>query len=272
MGNYKVIAIEKKGHVAWLWLNNPDKLNVMGKPFWTDFPLAVRELADDPEVWVVVVAAKGRAFSAGLDLKTMGGSIGMDGSDGMLGGRDKLLTEIMHLQEAFTLIEESPKPFIAAVHGFCIGGGLDLMAACDIRLASADTVISLREARMAIVADLGSLQRLPAIIGKGQLRELAFTGKDIDAARAKEIRLLNEVYPDQNALYAAAEKLANEIAGNSPLVVQGIKRVLNYGEGKSVKDALRFVATWNSSFLLSEDLMEAFQAFAQKRPPEFKGR
>jgi enoyl-CoA hydratase len=272
MGNYKVIAIEKKGHVAWLWLNNPDKLNVMGKPFWTDFPLAVREVADDPEVWVVVVAAKGRAFSAGLDLKTMGGSIGMDGSEGLLGGRDKLLKEIMHLQEAFTLIEESPKPFIAAVHGFCIGGGLDLMAVCDIRLASADTVISLREARMAIVADLGSLQRLPAIIGKGMLRELAFTGKDIDAARAKEIRLLNEIYPDQNALYAAADKLANEIAGNSPLVVQGIKQVLNYGEGKSVKEALQFVATWNSSFLLSEDLMEAFQAFAQKRPPEFKGR
>ena len=272
MGDYKVIAIEKKGHVAWLWLNNPDKLNVMGKPFWTDFPLAVRELADDPEVWVVVVAAKGRAFSAGLDLKTMGGSIGMDGAEGMLGGRDKLLKEIMHLQEAFTLIEESPKPFIAAVHGFCIGGGLDLMAVCDIRLASADAVISLREARMAIVADLGSLQRLPAIIGKGMLRELAFTGKDIDATRAKEIRLLNEVYPDQNALYAAADKLANEIAGNSPLVVQGIKRILNFGEGKSVKDALQFVATWNSSFLLSEDLMEAFQAFAQKRPPEFKGR
>lgn len=272
MGDYKVIAIEKKGHVAWLWLNNPDKLNVMGKPFWTDFPLAVREVADDPEVWVVVVAAKGRAFSAGLDLKTMGGSIGMDGSEGLLGGRDKLLVEIMHLQEAFTLIEESPKPFIAAVHGFCIGGGLDLMAVCDIRLACADAVISLREARMAIVADLGSLQRLPAIIGKGHLRELAFTGKDIDAARAKEIQLLNEVYPDQNALYAAAQKLADEIAGNSPLVVQGIKRILKFGEGKSVKDALQFVATWNSSFLLSEDLMEAFQAFAQKRPAEFKGR
>ncbi|MDD5222567.1 MAG: crotonase/enoyl-CoA hydratase family protein [bacterium] len=270
MGDYKVIAIEKKGHVAWLWLNNPDKLNVMGKPFWTDFPLAVRELADDPEVWVVVVAAKGRAFSAGLDLKTMG-SISA-GAEGMLAGRDKLLEEIMHLQEAFTMIEDCPKPFIAAVHGFCIGGGLDLMATCDIRLASADAVISLREARMAIVADLGSLQRLPAIIGKGHLRELAFTGKDIDAARAKEIQLLNEVYPDQNALYAAADKLAGEIANNSPLVVQGIKRILKFGEGKSVKDALQFVATWNSSFLVSEDLIEAFQAFAQKRPAEFKGR
>lgn len=272
MSDYQVMAIEKKGHVGWLWLSNPDKLNVMGKMFWEEFPRAVREITDDPEVWVVVVAARGRAFSAGLDLKTMGGFVGMDGSEGLLGGRNKLLQEIMVLQEAFTLIEESPKPFIAAVHGFCIGGGLDLMAACDIRIASKDAVISLREARMAIVADLGSLQRLPAIIGKGHLRELAFTGKDIDAARALEIGLLNDVYPDVHSLHAAAEKLAQEIAANSPLVVQGIKRVLNYGEGKSVRDALQFVATWNSSFLLSEDLMEAFQAFAQKRPPEFKGR
>ena len=125
---------------------------------------------------------------------------------------------------------------------------------------------------MAIVADLGSLQRLPTIIGKGILRELAFTGKDIDAQQALEIKLVNSVYPDQNSLLEAADQLASAIASNSPLVTQGIKQVLNYCEGKSTADGLRYVATWNAAFLVSEDLIEAFQAFAQKRPPEFKGR
>lgn len=269
---YTIFTIEKKDHVGWIWLNNPDKLNVMGPGFWEEFPRAVQDVAEDEDVRVAVIAGRGRAFSAGLDLKTMGSFSSPGEGGGLAGGRMKLLREIEKLQEAFTLIEECPKPFIAAVHGFCIGGGLDLISTCDLRLASQDAVFSLREARMAIVADLGSLQRLPAIIGKGIVRELAFTGKDIDAGRAKEIRLVNEVYPDQDTLFAAAEELAREIAEKSPLVIQGIKQVLNFSEGKSTRDALHHVATWNAAFLVSEDLLEAFQAFVQKRPPEFKGR
>ena len=269
---YTILTVEKKDHIGWIWLNNPDKLNVMGPSFWEEFPLAVREVADDEEVRVAIISGKGRAFSAGLDLKTMGSFSSPSEGGGLAGGRYKLLQEIEKLQDSFTLIEECPKPFIAAAHGFCIGGGLDLISTCDIRLASRDATFSLREARMAIVADLGSLQRLPAIIGKGVLRELAFTGKDIDAERAKEIGLVNEIFPDHEALLQAAEGMAREIAQNSPLVTQGIKRVLNFGEGKSVRDSLHHVATWNSAFLVSEDLLEAFQAFAQKRPPEFKGK
>jgi enoyl-CoA hydratase len=163
-------------------------------------------------------------------------------------------------------------PVIAAVHGLCIGGGLDLISACDIRLASADARISLRETKIAIVADLGSLQRLPAIIGQGHTRELAFTGKDVTAARAKEMGLINEIHADRAALHEAAQAMAAEIAANPPLTVRGVKQVLGHGEGKTVAEGLAYVAAWNAAFLASEDLGEALQAFAEKRSPNYKGR
>jgi enoyl-CoA hydratase len=176
------------------------------------------------------------------------------------------------MQASVTSVAQCPKPVIAAIHGYCIGGGVDVAAACDIRVASADAVFSVRETKVAIVADLGSLQRLPRIIGKGHLAELAFTGKDITAARAQEIGLVNDVAPDAGAALAAARQLATEIAANSPLAVQGTKAVLTACEDKSVADGLDYVATWNAGFLSSDDLVEAMTAFMEKRPPEFKGR
>src|SRR5262249_50287335 len=154
----------------------------------------------------------------------------------------------------------------------CIGGGLDLASACDIRLASSDATFSLRETKIAIVADLGSLQRLPAIIGKGHTRELAFTGKTISAARAREIGLVNDRLPDREALAAAADALAREIARNAPLTVRGVKDVLDFGEGKTVAEGLAYVAAHNAAFLASEDLGEALAAFMEKREPRFQGR
>jgi enoyl-CoA hydratase len=149
---------------------------------------------------------------------------------------------------------------------------VDLISACDIRLASADAKFSIRETKVAMVADLGSLQRMPRLIAPGHLRELAFTGKDIDAARADKIGLVNDVYPDRAALDAAALALAKEIAAAPPLVVRGVKHVLDQGDGKSVADGLDYVAAWNAAFLASEDLGEATAAFAAKRTPVFKGR
>jgi enoyl-CoA hydratase len=176
------------------------------------------------------------------------------------------------MQSSVTSVAECPKPVIAAIHGYCIGGGVDVVSACDIRVASADAVFSVRETKVAIVADLGSLQRLPQIIGKGHVAELAFTGKDITAGRAKEIGLVNDVLPDPDAALAAARQLAQEIAANSPLAVQGTKAVLAACEDKSVAEGLDYVATWNAGFLASDDLVEAMTAFMEKRAPEFKGR
>jgi enoyl-CoA hydratase len=175
------------------------------------------------------------------------------------------------MQASISSVADCPKPVVAAVHGYCIGGGVDLITACDIRVASADAVFSVRETKMAIVADLGSLQRLPAIIGAGHLAELAYTGKDIAVERAKEIGLVNHVLPDAEAAVEAAQSLAAEIASNSPLVVQGTKTVIQTRDRRTIQDGLDYVAVWNSGFLQSDDLIEAVSAFMEKRPPKFTG-
>ena len=186
--------------------------------------------------------------------------------------RTALLDLVLDMQQAFDRVESCRKPVVAAVSGWCIGGALDLIAACDIRLCSKEARFSLREVKVAIVADLGSLQRLPRVIGEGNARELALTGKDIAAERALRINLVNEVYETPAALLDAARQMAREIADNPPLVVQGIKRVMNYCSDKSVKDGLEYVAVWNSAFLQSHDLDEAMTAFRERRAPHFKGR
>jgi enoyl-CoA hydratase len=220
----------------------------------------------------VVVHSSEDCFSYGLDLPATFTELGPLFAGGGAATRGALLRTIREWQGCFTAIASCPAPVIAAIHSWCVGGGLDLVSACDIRLASADTQLSLREAKVAIVADLGSLQRLPAIIGPGLTRELAYSGKDIDAQRAREIGLVNAVHETKEATLEAAYALAAEIGANSPLVVRGIKEVLEFGEGKPIAAALDYVATWNAAFLASEDLAEAATAFMEKRAPVYTGR
>jgi enoyl-CoA hydratase len=273
--DYEVLTIQKDGDVATLWLDRPEARNAMGPAFWSELPSAIGELTGDPEVRAIVVAAKGPHFSVGLDLKTMGSvlEVGTDPPAGRsrAARSARARVEIKRMQDSVTAVAECPKPVIAAVHGYCIGGGVDLVSACDIRFASEDAAFSVRETKMAIVADLGSLQRLPRIIGAGHLAELAFTGKDISAARAKEIGLVNDVLPDADAALKAALSMAAEIAANSPLVVQGTKAVLQAADRTAIAEGLEYVAVWNAGFLQSDDLTEAFTAFMEKRPPKFTG-
>jgi len=270
---YEAFAMEIDGHVATLWLNNPERRNAMGPAFWNELPTVMHALDTDDSVRAVVLAARGAHFTVGLDLKSMFGSLGGGGEPTSgAAARTRMLDEILRLQRSITAVADCRKPVIAAVHGYCLGGGIDLITACDIRLAASDAIFSVRETRMAMVADVGTLQRLPAIIGKGQTAELVYTGDDISAQRAAEIRLVNAVYADQAATVRAARDLAGRIAANSPLAVTGSKRVLAFCEGKSVEDGLQYVATWNAAFLTSDDLGEAVQAFLEKRPPRFTGR
>jgi enoyl-CoA hydratase len=230
-----------------------------------------RQIQDGDDVRAVVIRGPDKAFSYGLDLRQAFSELGPALSGGLARERTALHDLIRRLQRGFDAIAACPAPVICAVHGWCIGGGLDLACACDIRLASADAVFSLRETKIAIVADLGSLQRLPAIVGRGHARELAFTGRDVDAERARRIGLVNDVYEDRTALNDAARALAADIAANPPLTVRGVKAVLDYGDDHSVADGLAYVAAWNAAFLASADLGEALAAFVAKRAPEFRG-
>ena len=178
----------------------------------------------------------------------------------------------MRLQEPMSVIDRCRKPVIAAIHSHCIGGGVDMACACDIRVASQDAVFSIRETKLAMVADLGTLQRIAAIIGQGWTRELALTGRDFNAAQALEIGFLTHVYPDRETLLEEGMKMATEIAGLSPVTVQGVKETLNFSRDFGPSAGLEFVAQKNAAVLPSEDLMEAFKAFMEKRKPVFTGR
>ena len=258
----EVLTVERDGHVATLWLDDADRRNAMGEAFWRDLPLVIGDLGEDDDVRAVVLAAKGRHFTAGLDL-TMLSSV--DDNRGFL-------SMVKRLQASITAVADCPKPVIAAVQGACIGGGIDLVTACDIRLAAADATFSVRETKMAIVADVGTLQRLPKVLTAGHVAELVYTGKDIDAERARAIGLVNDVLPDHAGVVAAATSMAAEIAANSPLAVQGSKAILQLGDDLTVAQGLDLVALWNTAFIRSDDLTEAIAAFFEKRPPVFRGR
>jgi enoyl-CoA hydratase len=269
----EAFAVAIEDGIADVSLLGPGKGNAMGPAFWRECPELFDELDADDDVRVVLLRGSGANFSYGLDLMAMASELGelLTGEPGAR-ERTKLLDVIAHMQAAPDRISRCRKPVIAAVQGWCIGGGLDLISACDIRLCSGDARFSLREVKVAMVADIGSLQRLPAIIGEGATRELAFTGKDIDAERARGIGLVSDVYETPDALLTAARALAADIAANPPLVVEGIKRVMDDRVRSELDEGLRRVATWNAAFLPSRDLMEAIGAFAERRPPKFEGR
>ena len=266
------LTVEVKDNVAQVTLIGPGKGNAMGPEFWAEMPVVFAELDADPEVRAIVLTGSGSNFCFGLNLLTMGTTL----SDTMSGEisakpRADFHTHLKDLQHSISAVADCRTPTIASIHGWCIGGGVDLISAVDIRYASADAKFSVREVKLSIVADVGSLARLPYILSDGHLRELALTGKDIDAVRAEKIGLVNDVLPDAEAALAAAHATAAEIAANSPLVTRGIKDVLDEQRTADVAASLRYVAAWNSAFLPSRDLKEGISAMFSKRAPNFTG-
>ncbi|MFP6654000.1 MAG: enoyl-CoA hydratase-related protein, partial [Myxococcota bacterium] len=231
----EVLSIETKSGVGTLWLDRPEKRNAMSPPMWKDLPGALSALASDGETRAIILAGKGKSFCVGLDLVMMGAGASGDGGEFAqpLSGAEANLRQLeitREFQRCISAIAETPIPVICAIHGHCLGAGIDIATACDIRLASKDAIFSVRETKIGIVADVGTLQRLPKVITAGHVAELAYTGKDIDGTRAARIGLVNDVYDDFDATYQAAFTMALEIAANAPLAVRGTKFVLAESE------------------------------------------
>ena len=269
-----VVEVSREGAVATVWLSRPEARNALGRAFWQELPRAAAAIAADRDVRAVVLGCRGDHFTIGLDLKELGGDLmGAHAAGSSAARADRRLAQVRAMQDAVSSLARLPVPVVAGVGGYCLGAGVDLITACDIRVAAADAVFSVRETRMAIVADLGTLQRLPRVVGPGHAAELVYTGADIGAARAVEIGLVNHVVGASAAdAVTAAQELAATIASNSPLAVRGSKTVLQANDGRTVEEGLDFVAHWNTMFLESDDLHEALVAFLERRPPHYSGQ
>jgi enoyl-CoA hydratase len=265
---YRCFDVDITGSVAHVRLSRPDELNTMTPDFWRELPEIVTGISDDATARAVVISSTGRHFSAGMDLSVFtGDQLVAEAEPGRRHAR--LRSNAKVLQWSFTALEKARIPVIAAVQGGVIGGAVDLVTACDLRYASADTFFCVQEINIGMTADVGTLQRLGKVIPEGVARELAYTGRRMPAQRAYEVGLVQEVYADHDSLVTGALETAREIATKSPLAIWGTKVAMNYARDHAVDDALDQIATWQSGMFQPADMMEAFAAKAEKRPPVF---
>lgn len=267
----ETLRIELSEGIATVTLNRPDKANAMNGPMWQEIRTAMQWVDATPEARVAVLQGEGKHFTSGIDLTLMMGLQAQikDDCDGRM--REKLRRLILDLQDTLSSIERCRKPVLAAIHGACVGGGIDLIACTDMRYASSDAYFSVKEIDIGMVADVGTLQRLPKLLGgQGMVRELAYTGRRVEATEAHEIGLVNRVFESREALRAGVREVAAAIAAKSPLSIRGTKEMLNYARDHSVADGLNHVATWNAAMLMSGDLMAAMMASMGKQTPVFK--
>jgi enoyl-CoA hydratase/carnithine racemase len=267
---FSTLAVNRLDAVATVTLNRPDKANAMEEAMWHELREAMHWADATPEVRVVVINGAGRHFTAGIDLAMLTGIGERIRNADEARGREALRRLILELQDTLTSVERCRKPVIAAVHGACMGAGMDLITACDLRYCSSDARFSIKEIDVGMTADVGTLQRLPRLVGEGMARELAYTGRVVDAAEAREIRLVNRSFENPDALQAGVMEIAGSIARKSPLAIRGSKEMITYARDHSVADGLNYVATWNAAMLLSGDLIEAAAAAREKRPPAFR--
>ena len=257
------------GAVAHLIMDKPGKANAMSPDFWEDLPRLAREIERDPAIRAIVISGEGRHFTSGMDLSAFEGILALSNSEPARGAF-ALRELILGLQESFNVLEKIRIPVIAATHGVCLGGGIDFITACDIRLTTVDASFGVEEIHIGMTADVGTLQRLPKLIAPGIVRELVYTGRRFSAEEALSWGFVNSLHQDQEAVVDAALKLAQEIAEKSPLAIAGAKHSLNYARDHSVADGLDQIATWNGGMLRPEDLSRAMSAKMQKKQAEFE--
>jgi enoyl-CoA hydratase len=266
-----LVTYHREGHVGFITLNRPEKRNALNPAVWGSLDDAIGMAEEDAGARVVILQGEGKSFCAGLDLSPENELFSVVGQGPSASQKVAFFREVRKTQDIHTRLELLARPTIALIHGHCLGAGLELALCCDIRLCSSETLFALPEAKLGFITDVGGLQRLPKVVGKGHAREIAFRGHRFDAKQAQEINLVNDVYPDPEILRAKAMEMAEEIAGNPPLAVQGAKEVLLFDEEASLNESLEYNAARSSMIIPSEDLSEAVNAYLEKRKGEFKG-
>jgi enoyl-CoA hydratase/carnithine racemase len=271
----ETLRYEQLGHIGWLRLNRPEKMNAMTTRMWEEMRELGEKLRNDPSLRVLIVIGEGRAFSTGIDTSQFGG--------GFLGGAaetpsspprqsdDRLIQAILRTQDAYNWLEEAAYPTIAAVRGYALGGGLQLALACDLRVLARGTKLGLLEHRYGLLPDLGGTQRLPRLVGIGKAKELIFTAQQLDAEAAFQLGLAEHLVDDVD-LESTVTTLAEQIAAQPPLAVRGAKHALRASLTLPLRDGLRVEAEQQSICLRSEDFKEAIRAFRERREPRYKGR
>ena len=255
--------------IAHISMNRPDQLNSMIRVFWKELPDLIKEIDKNSDARVIVLSGQGKHFSAGMDLATFVPPKKSEVEVDPARQREVFYHEVLELQDAFTALEECRMPTIASIHGACVGGAIDMVAACDMRYCSEDAFFKIAEVDIGIAADVGTLQRLPSLIPLASLIELAFTGRKFDSSEAKSLGLVNEVFESQETLADEVQKIALNIAKKSPLVTRVIKKQINYARDHSVRDSLEFHATWNASLISGKDMQEAMTSYMNKTEGDF---
>ncbi|HBU39303.1 MAG TPA: crotonase/enoyl-CoA hydratase family protein [Acidimicrobiaceae bacterium] len=269
---YTCFDVETKDDIAHIRMIRPDKANSMIPEFWDELPQIVNQLSEGNDARAIVLSAEGRHFCSGMDL-----SVFADNNDVSVQSNAKHIsrqrasfrTTALQLQRTFSCLEESRLPVLSAIQGACIGGGIDMVSATDLRYATKDAFFCIQEINIGMTADVGTLQRMPKLVPEGVVRELAYTGRNMSASEAKERGFVNEIYEDQDAMDDAVLEIAKEIASKSPMAIWGTKQTLNYGRDHSVADSLEYIATWNAAMFDPDDMAEAFMAQTENRDAEF---
>ncbi|HAF55081.1 MAG TPA: crotonase/enoyl-CoA hydratase family protein [Thauera sp.] len=267
---FDTLRLSLDGQVAVVTLNRPDKANALNMQMWQDIRAVMQWVDRTPMARVALINGAGANFCAGIDLQMMMSLLPTVKDACEARTRENLRHLILDLQDTLTSIERCRKPVLAAIHGACVGGGVDLIACADMRYCATDASFSVKEIDLGMVADVGSLQRLPRLIGDGMVRELAYTGRKLGAAEAGRIGLVNRVFDTPESMMEGVMQLAHAIAAKSPLAIRGTKDTLNYARDHSVADGLDRVATWNAAMLMSEDLQAAIRAGMTRQVPTFR--
>ena len=267
MTNLSCFSLSTTDHIAHLVLNRPEVMNTMHPTFWRELDAVLTQIQREGTARALVISSTGKHFSAGMSLDTFAGAIQMD--DKSPEGRAAIFDSLTDLQATFTKLETLRIPVIAAIQGGCIGGAVDMVTACCIRYATQDAFFCIQEINIGMVADVGTLQRLPKLIPLAVVKELAYTGRRLKADKALAHGLVNEVFASPETMLAAAMQCAKEIAAKPPVAIWGTKQVIHYARDHSVDESLKQMGWLQGAIWSNAHVREAIVAAKEKRPAQF---